>query len=307
MVTTASNMLLPRRDRGVALILVLWLVAALSVLVSALVATARTDLRGAQLVRLQVEHAALGDGAIRLAAAQLTIPQTMADPPREFHFTLDGQQVVVDVLPGSAFIDLNRAPVELLRDMFIYGGGIPPEEAEVMASRVIDWRDPDTAALPNGAEDPAYEAAGSPFRTRGGPFESVEDLIQVLGVEPDLYDKIKDLVGIYGATTVDPAFASAPVLNVLAAGRMDVVSRILAARSSRDPLVDSTGLNQQFSGRASARVFRLEAWCERDGRRLSRARWLDFGRPGRPGVPWKELSVEPVYSEEIQPGSAHGG
>lgn len=281
-----------------ALIVVMWLVAALTILVTSLVSTTRADLRGTQNVRQFVEHESLGDGAIRLAAAQMLV-EPLQDRPLELVYHLEGQDFGVEILPASAFVNINQASEELLRDTLQFGGGLSPREAQVLAERIIDWRDADDAALPNGAERDAYEAANSPFRPRNGPFESVDDLIQVLGMTLDLHDRLRRLVTTQGSSAgVDPHFAPFDVLMVLAAGNPAAVARIVEARRGADPLSDMTGLTQQHIAQGSGGPFRFEAWRQEGGLRLTRVRWIELGRGGsNAALPWHELSSEPVRSQ----------
>ena len=295
-----------RANSGLALVAVMWIVAALSILVTGLVATSRADLRGVYNLRSVVEHTALGDGAITLAATSM-LAEPGSEATGQFEFRIDDRQVRVDVLPASAFIDLNLASQDLLRDTLLFGAGLAEQDAEVLAERIIDWRDPDDDALPNGAELSAYEAAGSPFRPRNGPFESVDDLIQVLGVSLELHDKLRGLLTIHSDSAgVDASHAPPAVLAVLAAGHSDAVERVLSARLKNDPLIDMTGLTQQHLTTATGRRYRFDAWRQDGNVRLSRVRWLDLARPAVMGVPWTELGAEPVVSERISSEAPDG-
>lgn len=284
---------------GLALIAVMWLVAALSVLVTGIIATARADLRTTQNFRLFAEHAAAGDAAIRLAAVTMLMAPT-ASGPVKFQFAFEGRTLNVEVYPASGFVDLNHASTDLLRETLAYGAELPENDARILADRIADWRDPDRSSLPEGAERPEYEAAQSRFRPRDGPFESVDDLVQVLGVSLDLHDKLRGLLTTRGESPgVDPRYAPAPVLAVLAAGNIRAVDRILAARARNDPLIDMTGLKQEYLADASTLHYRFEAWRQEGDLRLSRVRWLDLGRVSSTGIPWIEFDAEPVTAERV--------
>jgi DNA uptake protein ComE-like DNA-binding protein len=59
---------------------------------------------------------------------------------------------------------------------------LPGMTADV-AEAIIDWRDPDENPGANGAESAAYQA----YRCKNGPFESLEELLLVRGVTPELF------------------------------------------------------------------------------------------------------------------------
>lgn len=290
-----------RQQGGAALVLVMWLVAALSILASGLAATARVDLRGTQMLKEFALHAALGDAAIRLAASQLSI-KPLEDAPAWFEFDFEGRLIEVEVVPASALINLNHAPVELLHDLFFYAGELDEAQAQMLAERVIDWRDGDEDPLPNGAEEAAYVAAQSPFRPRNGLFETVDDLIQVLGINLDLHDRIRRLVTTLGdGQGVDPRFAPPAVLAVLASGNADMVARIIDARLAQDPLTDMTGLNQSHLAQGASGPYRFTARHRGDRFELSRVRWIQLG-----GSSWRELRAEAVESVALAGESADG-
>lgn len=290
--------------RGLALVVVLWLVAALTILVTAQVATMRADLRGGHNQRLFAEHEALGDAAIRLVAIDL-LDNPFPEIPLELAVQVEGVTLAVRVVPSSAYIDLNLASQELLTDLLIYGAGLDQHSAALLAQRIVDWRDADDEPLPGGAENPDYERQNKPYRTRSGPFESIEDLLQVLGIGLDVYDRLRGLVTIHGTSaSVDPRYAPEGVLQVLARGNLAAVSAVMASRAAGSPLLDMTGLTPEFVAAMSSRRYRFEALQVRDGLRLSRVRWIELGsgrRDFRPGgaqklsvAPWTEIAAEPV-------------
>lgn len=281
-----------------ALVAVMWLVAALSILVMSLVATTKADVRSTHSMRAFIEHEARGDAAIRVAAAQLLVTP-LTDGPRVVEVLFDDQVITVDVVPAAAFVNINTASIELLRDTLRYGAGLAEADAQVLAERIVDWRDPDDAALPNGAERDAYVAAGSVFRPRNGPFETVDDLIQVLGMELDIHDKISGLLTTYGgAAGVDPTYASPEVLMVLAAGGEGAVDAILAARDAGRPAPLVSGLNQQYVGASSSGPYRFRARQQHGDVVLSRVRWIELAGGGD-GMPWREIGAEAVRSEQV--------
>ncbi len=174
-----------RRPDGVALIAVLWLIALLTLLATT-VTTMSVGLRRA-VVRsqqhLQLQYTA--DSAIRVTLLQLVAPQR---PRARFvlnqqsRLTLFGTAVDVVIRRESGCIDLNRAPEDLLFATFV-ADGWDERRARAMAARIADWRDADDLTRDLGAERAEYAAAGLRYEPRNGPFESVDELRQVLGGE----------------------------------------------------------------------------------------------------------------------------
>lgn len=277
------------RPAGVALVAVLWMVAALSVLALGLAATTKSEVRSAQGVRARAEAAALGDAAIQLAVLELRSTDVGYENYLRFDYQLGGRSITVAAVPAGGLVDLNQASEQLLIGLFAGSGGLDPEFAAELAHRVVAWRTP---GLVVEAED--YAAAGVAFRPRGGPFEYPEDLLQVLGVSYPLYARVRDLITVRGGGAgVAPKAASEAVLTLLAGGDRDLAARI--ARSRRDdPATDFTGLDNRFFGGGTSPVYRMDARVRIGDRSYRRTRWLDLSQGSPDGAPWRSFRVEPV-------------
>jgi general secretion pathway protein K len=72
--------------------------------------------------------------------------------------------------------------------------------AATLAGRIVDWRDVDSDRHLNGAENADYRAAGKPDLPPNMTFESVGELLDVMGMTNDIYLKIEPLVTVYAAS-----------------------------------------------------------------------------------------------------------
>jgi general secretion pathway protein K len=289
--------------RGLALVATLWMTAALMVTATGVVYLVRNEVRAATALREAAAAGALGDAGIMLAARQIAGARTADGLSRRQEFEFEQARIVVRVVPLSGLVDLNSAGEPLLTDLIAVGGGVDRSRAATLAQRIIDWRDPDTQPQPDGAEDAAYAAAGSPFRTRGGPFEAPEDLLQVLGIDFDLYDRLRRLITVHvrGVGQVDPAAAPPAVLLVLAAGNEQIASAYLAAREASGPLADSTRFPAAYVGRAVPSRYLFQAAVPlSNGAVFVSRRVLDLGVP-TDGLPWTVVWGERV----IEPADAN--
>ncbi len=115
---------------------------------------------------------------LRIGTRDLTTPNAAS----ELRMPTFAQKVSVSIQRERDRVDLNAAGSATLAACFL-GAGFSPETARSMASRVIDWRDADDVPGPGGAEEADYHAAGLHYGPRNGPFESVEELRQVLGMD----------------------------------------------------------------------------------------------------------------------------
>jgi len=216
-------------QRGVALLLVMWLIALLAALVGAFALISRTEhLQGRVLVRgLVAENAARAGMEYAMTRVAATEPRLQWLPDGRTHrWRYGNAQVEVKIVDENGKVDLNQSDMTLLTE-FIRRFQPDQQKAAQLAAAIMDWRDPDSLTQPaGGGEDADYASAGLPYGAKDAQFESVAELEQVLGITPDLYAKMAPHLTVFsGRTRPDPAFASAEVLSAMGMDGADVVAR----------------------------------------------------------------------------------
>jgi hypothetical protein len=61
-----------------------------------------------------------------------------------------------------------------------------PNMTEDVADSIVDWLDPDDDPRPSGAESSYYQGLPQPYRTKNGPMNSLDELLLVKGMTPQL-------------------------------------------------------------------------------------------------------------------------
>lgn len=224
--------------RGAALLLVLWVLALMTALVSVFALSARTEgLQGRFLQRSTAARYA-AEAGLELSAVHLSGPdlaRRWVPDGRPNTLDFEGYRLEVRVLDESAKVDLNVATPELMAALMT-ALGVDFDRARQVAGAIADFRDADNLLMPEGgAEDPQYAAAELPYGAKDRPFESVTELRQVLGVDEALYGKLLPHVTVYtGLARPNPTFAGMPVLQALGLPA-DQVALILAQRNPALP------------------------------------------------------------------------
>jgi general secretion pathway protein K len=200
------------RQRGFALLIVLWTVGFLALLGTRIVAAGRTDTQLATNLKQDAVLRAAADGAIANAVFHVLAARDSKLAPdgvtREVRI---GQTpVLVRIENESDRINLNTASAVLLRTL-ILEMGVAPALADRVAGAILDWRTSGENSRPNGAKATEYRAAGLAYGPPGAPFQSVGELADVLGMTPQLFERL------------------APHLTVMTDGDPDM--------STRDPVV----------------------------------------------------------------------
>jgi len=186
---------------GIALVLVLWVIALLTTMAAAVVMTARTDAYLAHNRVAEAQIRALSEAAITLVALRLRSPEDsdhwLPDgAPHLWEFA--GRGLEIRLYNEGSRIDLNGAPDTLLAGL-LRAVGVAAADAERLGKAIIDWRDPDDEAQFQGAESAEYHAAGLPYGSKNAPFATVEELRLVLGFTPELVRALADHVTVNGS------------------------------------------------------------------------------------------------------------
>ncbi len=225
-------------QRGVALILVVWVIALMAVLLGSFALIARTE-------SLESRH--LFDSTTARYAAQAGIERAvyeLSNPDqstrwvgdgRPYGFTFDNADIEVELTDESGKIDINSADDAMLQSLFVTVG-VSPDQAEALSEAIQNWRSPALNALPNGAQLADYKAAGLSYGPRNAPFQTVSEVQQVLGMNYDLYTRIEPAITIYsGGSSPNPAYAPLEVLLTLPGMTEALAQQIIAARQQIQP------------------------------------------------------------------------
>ncbi|MDO8862526.1 type II secretion system protein GspK [Haliea sp. E1-2-M8] len=298
------NTLAARRQRGVALAFILWMLAGLSLLVAGVVSLSLSDVKatGLQLDQARAEAAAAGAAHLALRDMRTAQAESGFNPRAVFtrQYRLGEAAVTVRALPIAGFVGLNQASAGLLQALFQYAGGLAAGDAEALAQSVLEQR----SVQPGLDQNPDdYAETESP-----APFMVVEDLLRVPGMTRSVYDRVRHAVHAQaaGGPGVDPLAAQAAVLQALAQGDPALVDFVLDRRQDDSPvdLVLPAGFNQEFMASGGSGMYSLEIDVRiTEGRLLRQRIWVDMG--GRSGVaPWRFTRVFPVETTTVAVGKS---
>ncbi len=124
-----------------------------------------------------------------------------------------------------------------------------------------DYADDDDLTRLNGAEDRDYAAAGLPWDAKDAPFEAVEELQQVLGMTPLLYEAMAPALTVHsGQEGIDTSVAPRAVLLALPETDAEAVESYLSARAEAPEGGGPTFVQaESFGTRSRSRFFTLRA------------------------------------------------
>jgi general secretion pathway protein K len=226
------------RQRGIAFVLVLWVIAMLSILLGSYSLIARTEnLQSRHLFdTTQARYAA--EAGLNLAVYELRKSdptQRWVADGRPYRFAYNDAEIEIEMTDDSGKIDINAADDATMENLFA-ANGVAPDQAAALAAAVHDWKDSDDLEQPSGAELPEYKAAGLSYGPKNAPFDTVSELQQVLGMNYALYSRLEPALTIYsGRSTPSAAYAPLEVLESMPGMTPELAQQILQQRQSMDP------------------------------------------------------------------------
>jgi len=245
------------RQRGVALLLVLWACTLLAILLGGYAALARTEGLQARYQFAQTQaHYAAEAGIMRAfyGLQDPLIPNRWIGDGRIYTLQFDQASIKVSAISEGGKVDLNSATPEVLQGLF-QAAGMAPAQAQALAGRVAEWRSASLVPANVGTHSVAYVAAGLDYGPRYGPFASIEELQLVLGMTPEIYRVVAPDITIWsGNATPDPNTAPPLALAAIPGMTPQQQSAIQAARltNANDPsMALNTGTTHSIRSEAT--------------------------------------------------------
>ena len=203
------------RQRGFALLLVLWTVVLLALLGTQITASGRTEAQLADNIAMAAAAEAEADGAVFEGVFHLLdssgqhwfadgVPRTI----RHGAYTIE-----LRLFNEAGKVNLNTVQPELLAAL-IHAVGTDTRTATALALAIVDWRFVD-AQRSGGAKLDVYRAAGRLAGPPGAPFRSLAELGLVLGITPELLARLEPHLTLFHDGQPSPAVADPVVRRAL--------------------------------------------------------------------------------------------
>jgi general secretion pathway protein K len=203
------------RQRGFALLIVLWTLGFLALLGMQLVAAGRSDAQLASSLTDSAMLEAATNGAVQHAIfGMLDSPQQRWAADGSAHLVrLGSAAVVVRLEDEGGKVNPNVASETLLGSLLMQVGAAPATAAS-LAAAIVDWRSGNPQPGLPGTAAAGYAAAGRNYTPPGEAFQSLDELGLVLGMTPALLARLRPHMTIYtdadpDASTRDPVVIAA--------------------------------------------------------------------------------------------------
>jgi general secretion pathway protein K len=166
--------------------------------------------------------------------------------------TLGDGRYRVTLRDAGAALNVNRATETELRRFF---GALRVDagKADQLAQTMLDWRDPDHLRRARGAERDDYLRAGRAVLPRHGPFETLDELGDVMGMTAEILALARPYLTLLGTGQVNINAAPRPVLLALPGLGEAAADAVLRHQQVRRPLksLEELGLELPSAARAA--------------------------------------------------------
>jgi general secretion pathway protein K len=244
-------------QRGIALLIVLWVMTILMVIAFSFSVMTRAESYGTLAFKAGVDKKLLAEAGIERGIMEMiyrsvnrnqtvTLEGMEAWKPDGTAYTVDMGQggCVVRVIDETGKISLNGlndASGIILKNLLIHQG-TSPEKADIVVDSILDWKDADDLHRLSGAENDYYKTLSKPYKARNADFETLEELILVRGITSEILYGTGKTKGIIPFLT---AHGKTDRININAAPK-----EVLAAL----PGMDAATLDRIMEFRASSEI-----------------------------------------------------
>jgi general secretion pathway protein K len=181
------------RQRGFALLIVLWTIVLLALLVAQFTTTGRTEVQVAANLRANAVTEAAADGAMYEAVMRL-VQGTWLPDGRLRVIRVGDAAVEVRITNQSRKVNPNTAPVPVIQALL---GNVGAGKAAALARAIVDWRSNGAQSLTGGTKLSQYQAAGLRYGPGNQLFDSVDEVGLVVGMTPAVLARLRPFLSIY--------------------------------------------------------------------------------------------------------------
>jgi general secretion pathway protein K len=204
-------------EDGVALLIVLWVITLLMILVMSFSLLTRTEANSTVFFRAGVQKKFFAEAALERAIIEIYHRQTYKDQT----VILEGNEVVkIDGTANSGSIGTGRYVFRLFNESgkinlntmgarsgiilnnLLVNLGITKEKADTIVDSILDWIDTDELYRINGAESDYYQSLPNPYKAKNGRLDTLEELLLIKGMSPDILFGTKEQKGLINFVTI---------------------------------------------------------------------------------------------------------
>ena len=203
----------PARQRGLALVMVLWAAVLLALIAGGVTRVSRADLNLARNLVESTQAELAADSALRTAIYTIVNggPDAWRIDGTVYAWRFGDAEVRVRVTDELGRIDINATPPDLLSALFV-AAGTAPEDATLLADAVEEFRNQDV-------EDADFLDEERAPRSSEVRFALTDELQRVPGMSQVLYSQIAGAITVYTGRRAPKIDVAPPLVLAAIEGR----------------------------------------------------------------------------------------
>jgi general secretion pathway protein K len=259
-----------RRESGIALIIVLWVMALLIVISLSFSVMARTEVFSTITFKEQMINKYLAEAGMQRAIMEIFYRNANKNNQITFAgeevYRTDGKFYYGEMSNGyykfsindeSGKININTLTDSsgIILDNLLVDSGIEKETADTIVDSILDWKDADDLTRLHGAESDYYMSLPNPYKAKNANFDNLEELLLVKGVTSEiLYGNeekpgLINFITLYSNTNPININTAAPeVLRAIPFMSDDNVQQIMNYRNADNTQKDGTAIQTALAG-----------------------------------------------------------
>jgi general secretion pathway protein K len=206
------------RQRGFALVIVIWILTLLSLMAGSFALSMRRESSVAGALKNNAQAQALAETGLSIAQFMLQNP----DPEQRwladgtlYRIARSDSEIRIRILAESGKVDINTAEEPLLQAV-INSIIDDSKQQQQLLDALMDWRDADDEPRPQGAEKKQYRQAGLAYQPSNRPFQALEELQLVQGFTANIFERLQPWITIYsGAPQLNLRVAAPELLQMV--------------------------------------------------------------------------------------------
>ncbi len=231
-------------NKGMALIIILWIVVILETVVISLIYTTRMETKIVGWQQNSLKAVAIARAGVERVIAELykdknsfdSLDESWKTNPQIYeNITVGDGSYTLTVDDEESKLNISRTSYPMLERFFNIVGF---QDTDLLCDSIFDWRDEDSDERNYGAEDSYYQNLVVPYDCKNGLFSTVRELKLVRGMEPYLFNEIENMLTIY-ANRININTAGVEVLQCLP-GFNDSLAEVIVGYRESDPFKPDT-------------------------------------------------------------------
>ena len=207
-------------EKGIALIMVLWAMVLLIALGTEFALSMKTEVNTTRNFKEDIEAYYIAKAGINLAKAEIlsdaqfhslteekgyifgpvvsgekdegkqALPGEgleVPEPPKRMELPLGKGLIHYTIRDENGKININTASRDVLTKALAANGLSLGSERDTIVDSILDWVDKNDRHRVNGAESDYYQGLSPAYSAKNGPLDSVEELLKVKGITPELF------------------------------------------------------------------------------------------------------------------------